>query len=123
MANNVQEQRPVRSEGVMPRTKHQAYKDELRVDFRRRCGYCDDKDVYSGGKRGFHIDHFKPKSKFDDLKTTYSNLVYSCPYCNIAKSNKWKPRVGFIDPCSAEYENHLLRDERGRIVPKTKRGS
>ena len=80
--------KPVRS-NVTKRAKYQLYKEDLRRDFKERCGYCDDPDEFSGGSRGYHIDHFAPKSIFPELKTEYSNLVYSCSYCNIAKSDKW----------------------------------
>ena len=94
------------------------YKEDLRGDFNQRCGYCDDWDYYYGGKRIYHIDHFKPHSisKFLPLKHEYSNLVYSCPFCNISKSNKWQDINGFIDPCNKEYDNHIKRDNSGKII-------
>ncbi|MFW8696104.1 HNH endonuclease, partial [Mesorhizobium japonicum] len=73
-----------------------------------KCGYCDTPDYYSGGRTGFHIDHFAPKSKFDLLKNEYNNLVYCCPICNLGKSDDWpgdNPNtsfmgdIGYIDPC------------------------
>lgn len=101
-----------------------SFKAYIRDDFNKRCGYCDDSDTYSGGKRGFHIDHFRPHSleKFAELKETYSNLVYSCSYCNGAKSNKWEDTNGFIDPCASEYDEHIVRNEMGQIEYTTKRG-
>jgi hypothetical protein len=101
-----------------------SFKSYLRDDFNKRCGYCDDLDIYHGGVRGYQIDHFKPHSieAFKHLKEDYSNLVYSCPFCNRAKSNKWQDEDGFIDPCEDEYDEHLARDSRGQIVAKTSRG-
>ena len=58
-------------------------------------------------------------------------MVYSCPYCNISKSNKWVggtaeewvvDNIGFIDPCSEEYSNHLGRRVDGSIYYKTQIG-
>ena len=97
---------------------YKKFKKYLRSDFNQRCGYCDDWDYYYGGKRIYHIDHFKPHSisKFLPLKHEYSNLVYSCPFCNIAKSNKWQDINGFIDPCDKEYDNHIKRDNSGKII-------
>ena len=115
---------PVRSD-VGERSKYQLYKKELRRDFKERCGYCDDPDKFFGGIRGYHIDHFAPKSKFPELEIEYSNLVYSCPLCNRAKYNTWlgndstvshNGSEGFIDPCDEEYECHLGRDGEGRIL-------
>ena len=124
------EQVPIRST-VEPRNNYRAYKAELRTDFRERCGYCDALDEYFGGTQGSHIDHFAPKKKFPHLKTVYENLVYSCPFCNRAKSNKWignDPSVpnngtnGFVDPCDPEFDEHLARDATGRVVPLTHLG-
>lgn len=101
--------------------RYQSFKSPLREDFRHRCGYCDDHDFYMGGSRGYHIDHFKPKSRFPKLETVYQNLVYSCPFCNISKSDTWE-EPGFLDPCSDEYDNHLHRNSSGEILYKSTRG-
>tara|TARA_B100000315_G_scaffold43412_1_gene38319 strand:- start:8839 stop:9438 length:600 start_codon:yes stop_codon:yes gene_type:complete len=112
-------------------TDYHKYKKPLRKDFHERCGYCDDSHFYSGGERGFHIDHFAPGSKFPEYKCKYSNLVYSCSYCNIFKGNDWvssKPTVsvikdkGYIDPCSDDYEKHLSRNDKGQIIANTPLG-
>jgi len=70
---------------------YRAYKEHLRTDFHRRCGYCNDLDHHCNGVRGFHIDHFVPLKPYSEqhpsIETDYNNLVYSCPYCNNAKSN------------------------------------
>lgn len=122
MGNNIQKTIPVRTcNEDFP--KYTDYRLFLRDDFNNRCGYCDDDDFYSGGVRGYHIDHFKPKKHdlFPELMNEYSNLVYSCSYCNQAKSFKWK-EDGFVDPCSNEYNNHLSRNEDGRIQHISERG-
>lgn len=121
---------PVRS-NVTKRAKYRFYKEELRLDFKERCGYCDDSDEFFGGIEGYHIDHFAPKSKFPQLETEYSNLVYSCRFCNGAKSSNWvgddssishNGSEGFIDPCDEAYEYHLDRDAAGRILGRSKLG-
>ena len=126
----IRERRPTRSD-VAHRTNYRNYKDELRADFNARCGYCDSLDGYFGGKSGAHIDHFAPQSKFPTLKSEYGNLVYSCPFCNRAKANKWfgddaetpnDGREGFVDPCSEEFGNHLARLPSGEIVPTSRLG-
>ena len=72
----------------------------------------------------YHVEHFAPKEKFPELKFTYDNLLYACPYCNISKSNKWPSddskinvvgQEGFVDPCTKEYNAHLNRREDGSI--------
>lgn len=80
--------------------------------------------MYYGSGKCFHIDHFAPKSKFKHLENEYTNLVYSCPTCNIAKSNDWCGTsesehilngIGYIDPCDDEYANAFYRDSSGKI--------
>lgn len=110
---------------------YKPYKPYLEKDFSERCGYCDTHDGYLG-KAMFHVEHFAPSSKFKDLKTVYSNLIYSCASCNIAKSNDWPMKdkstpsnddvKGYVDPCSAEYDKHLYRDSSGNICHKTPLG-
>lgn len=121
---------PIRSL-MAAKTVYSAYKQDLRQDFSRRCGYCDASDEFFGGFRGYQIDHFAPKSKFPEWLLRYDNLVYSCPFCNRAKSNKWVGEDksvpndgsnGFVDPCDPEFDNHLDRDSHGRILPKTDLG-
>lgn len=106
-------------------------KKHLAIDFKGRCAYCDDLDFYYGGQRSFHVEHFAPKEKFPALKFIYENLLYSCPYCNSAKSDTWPSddptvnvvgNIGFISPCSAEYDEHLERDVNGKITARTELG-
>lgn len=117
--------------GIFRRT-NEANKKYLMEDFNNRCAYCDDLDRVFGGSKSYHVEHFAPKEKFPELIYTYDNLLYSCPYCNISKSNDW-PSVsanksvvgnkGYIDPCNEEYYKHLDRDEiTGNIVYKTELG-
>ena len=114
---------PARS-AVTKQKNYRKYKSDLRKDFSKRCGYCDDSDEFCGGERGYHIDHFAPKSLFPKISTEYENLVYSCPFCNGAKSDKWigtdssvsnNGQEGFIDPCDSEYDKHLCRGTDGSI--------
>lgn len=127
---DLRERIPVRS-AVVRRRNYRLYKVDLRTDFNCRCGYCDADDEYFGGLSGAHIDHFAPKSKFPALANSYHNLVYSCPFCNRAKSNTWlgnnanipnNGKEGFVDPCSAEFDKHLERRTSGEIVSTTKLG-
>ncbi len=119
--NSIQETRPERTCQKVYEN-YSSFKPHLQGDFHKRCGYCDCDDFHVGGSRGFQIDHFKPKVQFDGLKNNYSNLVYSCPYCNRAKWNKWKDDDGFIDPCTDEYDEHLCRNNLGQISYLTERG-
>lgn len=92
-----------------------AYKPYLAEDFNHRCGYTDCPDFWFGGPRTFHIDHFKPFSKYPHLKTTYSNLVYCCSYVNIRKSDD---DGDYLDPCEVDFNDHFERTVDGSIIPK-----
>ena len=98
-------------------TNYRTYKPYLRSDFNGRCGYTDCPDQWFGGSKCFHIDHFKPKSKFPDLENHYSNLVYSCSYVNILKTDDID---GMLDPCSAEFNDAFYRDKHGYICANPK---
>lgn len=104
--------------------QYRSYKPHLRNDFNHRCGYCDTSEMVIGHSNFFHVDHFAPKKKFEGLELEYSNLVYSCPSCNNAKSNDWPmsdrhpshdSNTGYVDPCCEEYDEHLYRAESGAI--------
>lgn len=104
-------------------------KDRLKQDFHNLCGYCG-KD-YSIMREKFHIDHFVPKSIDSDRINDYNNLVFACAKCNLIKSKKWPTRdknlahdgeIGFVDPASSEYDDHMERDEQGYIRGRTKLG-
>ncbi|GJK50778.1 hypothetical protein TUM17560_31550 [Serratia marcescens] len=104
--------------------KYNSYKEALSKDFFCCCGYCGAHHVYYGSGKCFHIDHFAPKSKFKHLENEYSNLVYSCPTCNIAKSNDWcgnnenesiSNGIGYIEPCDTQYSEAFYRDSSGKI--------
>lgn len=105
------------------------YKEYLRKDFVHRCGYCSKCEEIS--TTGFEIDHFIPL-KIDASKICdYNNLVYSCFTCNRKKGSKWPTQspqvfndgtVGFVDPVSDDYDNHIGRDQNGNIEYYTELG-
>lgn len=122
---SIKAKKPVRSYTGEMWITNSSNKLRLAKDFENKCAYCDDYDKYSGGYDAYHVEHFAPKEKFKELEFTYDNLLYSCPYCNISKSNKWVGNranenivgdKGFIDPCTDDYYKHLQRDEEGNIV-------
>lgn len=119
------EEKPIRRTDIYKYSDFHRYKPFLRVDFNKRCGYCNDLDIRNGGLRYYQIDHFVPQAVFKTLQDNdYHNLVYSCPYCNRAKWHKWPSKdetisrignEGFIDPCLDEYEKHIGRNADGTI--------
>lgn len=95
--------------------RYQSFKSHLKTDFNSRCGYTDCHDKWFGGITTFHIDHFVPLKRNPALRTTYDNLVYSCSYVNILKSDD--DPVNYLDPCNEEYNDHFYRDKLGAIYP------
>ena len=111
---------------------YKRYKQPLREDFQYRCAYCilHEGDPYGGGFHHFQIDHFRPRNKFPDLINTYSNLYYSCTWCNRAKSDTWPTNdeqsrgFVFVDPCVEDlYTTHARLDPTtGKLEPTTNAG-
>jgi mRNA-degrading endonuclease RelE of RelBE toxin-antitoxin system len=114
--------------------KWRKHKPDLREDFNNHCGYC---HSYDGFKHTyFEVDHFVPKSKillyrWNISLTEYSNLVYSCKFCNNKKLNNWPIKsatiyndgiVGFVDPCDPNFDSHFYRNGFGAIRAQTTLG-
>ncbi len=108
---------------------YSSYLETLKVDFNKRCGYCN--DIHSYKIRSFAIDHFVPRNPSDFTHpippNCYYNLVYSCNYCNSSKSNKFPTKnhekhndgnIGFIFPTNEAYNNLFYRDDDGTILSK-----
>lgn len=118
---------PSKSENGENYGKH---KPDLKEDFFSHCGYCGAYDGFGYTKTYFEIDHFVPKdflikSKSKISLSKYSNLVYSCRFCNNNKTKHWPSQKddiyndgneGFIDPCDLDYEKHLYRTDEGAIM-------
>ncbi|WP_292462968.1 HNH endonuclease [Methanolobus sp.] len=110
---------------------YRLHKNDLCEDFKNSCGYCGDNDAFSGGKRFYQIDHFVPKSFEEIDRAEYSNLVYSCFFCNNRKRKDWPTGNinqhndgirGYIDPCHDDFPGHFKRNERGDIIPCSQLG-
>lgn len=111
-------------------TKYSEHREELKKDYKSRCGYCDDIDVWR--TVWFEVDHFVPQKYLKAIKDTdYSNLVYACRSCNNSKRAHWptgdelvhhKNNEGFIDPCDDEYDKQFVRSVNGRILHQTQLG-
>lgn len=111
-------------------TKYSDHKDELKKDYKFRCGYCNDVDVWR--TVWFEIDHFVPQKYMKTITATdYHNLVYACRSCNNSKRAHWPTKdelihnsndEGFIDPCDKDYELQFCRFDDGKIFYKTALG-
>lgn len=106
------------------------HRDNLKIDYQNRCGYCNSIDTWRFV--WFEIDHFVPQKYLVKITSTeYSNLVYACRSCNNAKRAHWptkdenihnKNDEGFIDPCNKDYNNQFSRLGTGRIKAETNLG-
>lgn len=86
------------------------WKDQVASECGNRCVYCAVSEGRFGGRRNYHVDHFRPKSKFADLRKTIHNLYLSCCVCNCFKSDHWPAEPtndhsveAFIDPSDFDY--------------------
>ena len=72
-----------RKHGPIGYTEYSRYRPWLRDEFKFRCAYCLERELWS--TNSMHIDHLVPVSKNKSLTCTYENLVYSCERCNLTK--------------------------------------
>lgn len=81
-----------KEKAVQPQTgsyKDREWKEQLAAEGFHQCVYCAIPDAAMGGIRNFHVEHYRPKSRFVDLENVFTNLFYSCPICNTFKGNDW----------------------------------
>ncbi|GEM_PF-6480839 len=76
----------------------------------KNCYYCATQLIGVDGKNEFHIDHYV--SLTEGGHNEISNLVLSCPPCNLAKGiqdgNSFTRRIGKgLDPISRERARHI----------------
>lgn len=100
------------------------WKPQLAQEAECQCVYCCIHEANFGGIRNFHVEHYKPQSKFPALKNTYNNLFYACGVCNVFKSNDWPnelangdfSQIGYPDPSQVEYGQFLTVDPYSGVV-------
>jgi len=89
---------------------YSSWKPPIAADCQQRCIYCGIHDSRYGGLDNYHVEHFRPKSKFPGLEREIGNLYLACAICNRFKSNDW-PRdpspensePSYPDPSSNDY--------------------
>ena len=100
------------------------WKERLAEEARHQCVYCAIEEGRFGGYRNFHVEHFRPKSRFPALEHSYPNLFYACAVCNAFKSNDWiecvlSPDVAcYPDPSARDYGELLAVGTAGQIEGK-----
>ncbi len=80
------------------------WKQQIAIECFNQCVYCAIHENSMGGIRNFHVEHYRPKSKFKDKENDYLNLFYSCAVCNTFKNNDW-PNEPTPDNSRASYPN------------------
>ena len=105
---------------------YRSYKKFLKQDFESKCAYCNVSDEQI--TTPFEVDHFVPSKICEeynrrDLITDYSNLIYSCKKCNLAKSDLYNgskipeelSNDRFYNPVDVDYNNIFYRNIIGGI--------
>jgi len=102
---------------LRPRPKRGRYPDwkpAIAKNCRHQCVYCTISEGEYGGIDNFHVEHFRPKSRFKKLENDIDNLFVACAICNRFKSDEWpgNPRkrgnaATFLDPGMADYHQHM----------------
>ena len=108
----------VRRHGPAGYTDYSSFRDWLRDEFTFRCVYCLHREQWDRRGAAFHIDHFTPATVNPDGKCEYSNLLYACATCNVAK----QAIVGLPDPCQVAFHDCLRIMADGRIEAVNKEG-
>jgi hypothetical protein len=80
------------------------WKELLAEESYYQCVYCALHEARFGGIRNFHVEHYRPKSKFKELENDFKNLFYACSICNVFKSDDW-PDEPKVDLSNASYPN------------------
>lgn len=104
---------------LQPATGHYPdWKEELAKEGKYQCVYCTIHEHSFGGIRNYHVEHYKPKSKFETLVDDYFNLFYACSICNCFKGNDWPNEpdetldiICYPDPSKIDYDALFELDE------------
>lgn len=101
------------------------WKQQISDDCFNKCVYCSIHEQPWGGINHYHIEHFRPKSKFKKLKNIIQNLYHSCPVCNRFKSDDWPNiptslnRYCYPNPSKIDY-NDLFEPLAGDFLLRGK---
>lgn len=87
------------------------WKQQISDECFNQCVYCSIHENPWGGIDHYHIDHFRPQSKFQTLKNTITNLYHACPICNKFKSDDWQNEPNDLDQiCYPDPSDHNYAD-------------
>lgn len=105
-----------RSKRVQNKGVYSEWKQQISNDCFNRCVYCSIHEMPWGGIDHYHIDHFRPQSKFLKLVNIITNLYHACPICNKFKSNDWQNEpsdlnvICYPDPSDHNYSDLFTLD-------------
>lgn len=109
-----------------PKTgEYSDWKQQIADDCHNKCVYCSIHEQPWGGIDHYHIEHFRPKSKFKKLENVIQNLYHSCPVCNRFKSDDWQNipthlnRICYPNPSKFDY-NTLFKPLQNDFILKGK---
>lgn len=102
----------VRRHGPAGYKVYGSYRDWLRDEFTFRCVYCLYREQWDNRGGTFHVEHFIPTAVDPSGEREYSNLLYACPTCNVAK----QAILGLPDPCQVAFHDCLRVMADGRVA-------
>lgn len=110
----------IRTENPPAFTDYKKFKPFLKREFENKCVYCRKISSVLTYKGSFHVEHYRPKHIFQDLRNDYHNLFFVCALCNIYKGKYWvsEPKEHILNPCDHVMSQHLKFDEE-KIVSLT----
>ena len=101
-----------KEEAIQPsKGSYRDWKEILAKEGFHQCVYCAIPEASFGGIRNFHVEHYKPKSKFKHLMNDIRNLFYACSVCNTFKGNDWSEPLddhstpSYPDPSRVDYSD------------------
>src|SRR4051812_9790541 len=101
-----------RRHGPQGYTDYKNYKPWLRDEFKFRCVYCLEREVwYPDGEDSFSADHVVPQSKDANRVTDYTNLIYACTRCN-----SYRRQIRTLDPTKVALGKHLRVEADGALT-------
>lgn len=114
-----------KSKTLQPEGKYSQWKGIVRDECLGQCVYCAINEAGFGGVRNFHIDHYRPKKTFDNLRDAISNLFYACSICNSFKGADWPAEPisdhsvpAYPNPSEIDYSEIFEASARGVVTSR-----
>lgn len=83
--------------------KQSDVRDALKALYHGKCAYCEQKI------EEWHVEHYRPKSRYYWLAYAWDNLLLACVKCNRFKGDKFKVSgiaIGALDPETVQQDIH-----------------